>query len=161
MAAQTIYDILDETLLLKAVLLDSEIDDVDEAIQAYLASSAEQKFESYCKLIRSLDRESDALRAERDDLYAKLKARENAAQRLKDRLAMFMQASGQAKLPAGVFSISTQQSQSVDVLDVDALPEQYRRVKVEPDKTAIKEALKSGAQVPGAQLVESTHVRIR
>jgi vacuolar-type H+-ATPase subunit I/STV1 len=46
------------------------------------------------------------------------------------------------------------------VVQVDArpedLPEQFRRVKttVEPDKTAIKEALKAGQLIPGAELIE-------
>lgn len=41
---------------------------------------------------------------------------------------------------------------AVVVTDIDALPEQFRRVKVEPDKAAISAALKAGQTVPGATL---------
>lgn len=41
---------------------------------------------------------------------------------------------------------------SVIITDPDAIPQEFQRVKVEADKTAIKAALKAGTSVPGATL---------
>lgn len=57
-------------------------------------------------------------------------------------------------------SIGTRRSSRVLVDDPGLLPEPFRRVKVEPDKAAIRDALKSGTEVPGASLEERTLLRI-
>jgi hypothetical protein len=43
--------------------------------------------------------------------------------------------------------------QSVGIEDLDAIPQGYFRIKKEADKAAIKQALESGQEVPGAILV--------
>ena len=45
---------------------------------------------------------------------------------------------------------------TVVVEDDAALPDQFNRVRREPDKTALMQALKSGEQVPGATLSNGT-----
>jgi hypothetical protein len=52
-------------------------------------------------------------------------------------------------LPECTLSLSAK-PQSVVIADETALPEQFIRIKKEPDKAAIKEALKRGEQIPGA-----------
>lgn len=41
---------------------------------------------------------------------------------------------------------------------VQLLPDRYRRVKVEADKTALKAALEAGESIPGVELVHETRV---
>lgn len=48
--------------------------------------------------------------------------------------------------------ISSRKSTSVEILDQDSLPAGFIKMKVEPDKAAIKQALQAGEIVPGAQL---------
>lgn len=44
---------------------------------------------------------------------------------------------------------------SVVITDDKAIPAEFTRTKIEPDKMAIKEALKAGREVPGAQFSNS------
>ena len=61
----------------------------------------------------------------------------------------------------GTHSVSYRKSKAVTITDYNALPLEYLKVKTEPDKTAIKEAIKGGATVEGAMLVENTSVIIK
>ena len=58
--------------------------------------------------------------------------------------------------------LSWRKSESVNVPDVTLLPEEYRRVKevVEADKKAIKDALKAGEAIAGAELVVKKNLQI-
>lgn len=57
-------------------------------------------------------------------------------------------------LPEATLTIQRGQP-AVTITDEAALPSQFIRTKTEPDKTAIKEALKGGQVVPGAELSNS------
>lgn len=58
--------------------------------------------------------------------------------------------------------ISSRKSQAVEIEDEDAIDFEWRTVKTtsQPDKTAIKAALKAGQQIPGARLVSRRLWRI-
>lgn len=51
--------------------------------------------------------------------------------------------------------LRSRQSTSVEITDEGLIPEELMRIKVEkaPDKSAIKQALKQGQDIPGAQLI--------
>jgi hypothetical protein len=55
------------------------------------------------------------------------------------------------ELPEATLSIAKPRS-SVEVTDLDALPQGYFRLKKEADKTAIKKAIEAGEEIPGAVL---------
>jgi DNA-binding transcriptional regulator YhcF (GntR family) len=58
--------------------------------------------------------------------------------------------------------LSSRKSQAVEIEDEDSLPSQWLTLKTtsQPDKAAIKEALKAGHLIPGAQLVSRRSWRI-
>ena len=58
--------------------------------------------------------------------------------------------------------LSSRKSQAVEIDDEDSLPSEWLAHKTisQPDKTAIKEALKAGHLIPGAQLVSRRSWRI-
>jgi hypothetical protein len=58
--------------------------------------------------------------------------------------------------------LSSRKSQAVEIDDEDALPPEWLALKTtsQPDKAAIKEALKAGHLIPGAQLVSRRSWRI-
>jgi hypothetical protein len=58
--------------------------------------------------------------------------------------------------------LTSRKSQAIEIEDEDALPSEWLTVKTtsQPDKTAIKEALKAGHLIPGAQLVSRRAWRI-
>jgi len=76
-----------------------------------------------------------------------------------------MEASGIKKIECPLFSISLAKGQEVvSITDENLLPDEYVRVKTEisPNKIALKNALKDGKEVPGAELVTGkTSLRIK
>jgi DNA-binding transcriptional regulator YhcF (GntR family) len=58
--------------------------------------------------------------------------------------------------------LSSRKSQAVEIEDEDALPPEWLALKTtsQPDKAAIKEALKAGHLIPGAQLISRRSWRI-
>lgn len=60
---------------------------------------------------------------------------------------------GLSKLDCPDMSVSLRAAApGVEIVDLSQLPERYVRLKVEPDKAAIREALKQGEEIPGALL---------
>lgn len=52
------------------------------------------------------------------------------------------------------------ETKSVDVFDAELVPLEFCRVKTEPDKTLIKEALQAGKEVAGARIVINRHLQV-
>lgn len=101
-------------------------------------------------------------KTEIDRLTARKKTAESGIERMKCALLEFMRRSGQEKLKAGTFSVSTATTQAVQITDEKAIPCIYL-VEQPPkiDKIGIKNALKAGEEINGAELVTNTGVRIR
>ena len=59
--------------------------------------------------------------------------------------------------------ISYRKSDSVEVTDFENLPEEYIKTKIEknPDKVAIKNAIKGGKEVKGAKIVTNYNIQIK
>jgi len=73
--------------------------------------------------------------------------------RVRDVLSDLMQRANLRKLELAEATLSLSNSpQSVRITDENAIPDQFLRIKKEPDKAAIKDALKSGDIVAGAEL---------
>ena len=60
-------------------------------------------------------------------------------------------------------TVNYRKTQSVEVTDLNIIPADYKRVKLltEPDKVAIKDAIKNGMEIPGAALVERQSMTIK
>lgn len=73
-----------------------------------------------------------------------------------------MKQAGVNKLKGAVYSMSIRATDIVSIVNQDALPEQFIRVKttVEPDKVALKAALKAGQDIPGAALSQSFSLQV-
>lgn len=81
---------------------------------------------------------------------AKFKRRQEGAKKMMQRL---MEHAGLKRLQLTEATLSMAAvPPSVVVLDEMLIPAEFMRVKTEPDKAAIKDALKNGADVPGCQL---------
>lgn len=59
--------------------------------------------------------------------------------------------------------ISYRKSDSVEVTDLETLPEEYIKTKIEknPDKVAIKNAIKDGKEIKGAKIVTNYNIQIK
>lgn len=86
-------------------------------------------------------------------LYARRGRFERKSEAMKRLIKSVMLAADLPKLalPEATLSITAPRV-TVNVLDVNELPQGYYRVKREADKAALKSALEKGEQIPGAEL---------
>lgn len=135
---------------------DPDTGEIKEDLDALEIERAE-KIDNIACFIKSLKAEAEAVKAEKANLYARQKALENKAERLQEYLQQSLQGE---KFKSSRISISYRKSQSVKA-DTSLLPEKYTRTYVEADKTAIKEELKQGKEVKGAELVTNVSMIIK
>jgi hypothetical protein len=156
----TIYEMTEQARYLYDLLESGEID-AQTFADSLESIGADEKCDSYCRIIRQLQADVEALKAEKERLDAKKKTAENAIERMKGALLAFTQASG-GKVKTSLFSVGTRTSQKTEILDPDAIPAVYK--VPQPDKIATAEilkALKEGETIPGAALAESVSVVIK
>ena len=87
------------------------------------------------------------------DLHERKSRLKLRAEKLRGLTLFALQELGMKKLDAPDMSVSVRDgAPGVEITDASALPDRYVRIKVEPDKAAIREALKDGEEIPGALL---------
>ena len=117
------------------------------------------KGEGYVYVIKQLRSQSDMIKSEIKRLQEIEKRYQNSADKLADTLLQSVVAHGQIK--TALVTISSRKSKSVSITDESLLGAEFMRIKTEPNKTAIKEALESGQEVQGALIVENYSLNIR
>lgn len=128
-----------------------------------LTMERDQKIENIALWVKNLEADAKAYKDEKDSFAQKQKVAENKAKSLKEYLSRFL--SGTSYKSTKV-NIGFRKSESVDVFSMEALIEygnkDYLKYKEpEADKTAIKNAIKSGANIPGCILVEKNNIQIK
>ena len=118
-----------------------------------LQISRDKKIEGAAFLRREALDNSEIIGNEIKRLQSLKKAQDNRADNL---LKYITGALGGEKFKSPFVSISYRNTESVDVSDIDALPEQYVRVKKEANKTDLKKALKAGEEIEGVTLQSNT-----
>lgn len=135
--------------------LKDTLDSIEEAF--------EDKAENIAKWIRNLEADKKAFEEEEKRFKEKKQAADNRIKSLKLYLEDNMRLTGKTKFKAGFFSFAIQNNPpSVEVFDEALIPKQFlieQPVKI--DRAGIKEFLKAGEEVPGAELKHSSGLRIR
>lgn len=125
-----------------------------------LTMEKDQKIENVACWIKNLTAEAAAYKAEKTAFAEReaqaLKKADTLKKWLSDALA------GQ-KFSTAKCAVSFRKSEAVMVDDVNLIPAEMLRIKTtyEPDKTAIKNAIKSGREINGCMLVENTNIQIK
>ncbi len=135
-----------------------EVDDI-VALED-LEMERDEKIESVCLYIKNLKAEAAAIKAEKDALDARMKASVRKAESLTNYLQQTL-AGEKFKTPR--CAVSYRKIQAVRVFDPEALPADYIRVRtsMEPNRVMIKDAIKAGMNVPGAELEERQSMMIK
>ena len=148
-------------------------DDDEEALEAYyttlegIQGEIDQKMENIACFVKQLNADAAALKAERDTIDARLKAKQHKADRLKAMLQDALVNAGLKRLEMPKAKISLRQNPpSVIITDLGAVAASaYIKPRVikeaDVDKTAIKAAIQSGEDVPGAELESKTSITIK
>ena len=157
----TLYELTAQAAALYEMLQAEEIDEntFNDTLESL---DVAEKVESYCKVIKQMQCDVDMFKSEIDRLAARKKTAENGIERMKAALLMYLDRTGQEKVKSGTFTVAKATTQAVQITDETQIPRVYL-VEQPPkvDKIGIKNALKAGEEISGAQLVNNTGVRIR
>lgn len=129
-----------------------------------------RKAENVAVYIKNMESEAKTLKAEEDKLKARRQAKENAAKRMREYLMGCMKQANISKIdePRAIISLRNN-PESVEISDENDFiswanedHDEYLRYKApEINKTAVKNALKSGAEIPFAALTRSQSLTIK
>lgn len=117
------------------------------------------KLEGYALAVKNIRADIAEIKAEEDSLKARRECLKRTAERLEDILAEELNGE---KFTTPRVQITHRKTSSVEVLNIAVLPEKFLRFKPpEPDKNAIKNAIKAGEKVDGAVVVEKLSMTIK
>ena len=125
------------------------------------------KAEAYAKFILKLESESEQAADEIKRIQAIKKSKDKTVDRLKETLLAALMLFGQEdskgvrRYETPLAKLSTRKSVSVEILDDKIIPNDFWVIKKEVSKSTISQAIKDGAEVPGAQLKENLSLSIR
>lgn len=106
-----------------------------------------------CRATEEAARHSDAVQERINDLRARKERHDSRVEAYRALIFAALDAAGQTKWKSPEFTVSiTPGRAGVVITDPQAIPDQFVRVRREPDKTAIGSALAGGAEIPGADL---------
>lgn len=157
----TIYEI-DQAIMECVDLETGEIIDTEQLDR--LQMEREKKLENVACWIKDLKAEAEALKAEKQALAERQKVAENKAESLKKWLAYVLD--GQ-KFRTSKCAVSFRSTESVEVTTdgLNNLMKEHDELLTyktpEPNKTAIKQAIKDGLSVQGVQLVQNINTIIK
>jgi len=121
------------------------------------------KIEGIGLYLKNIESEVSALKAEEKKLADRRKVKENKFNNLKSFLSDYLSTEDLKKFETAKLKLSFRKSESTSITDESKLPEKFIKTEVitSPLKNDIKKALKSGEDVPGAELVESQNLQIK
>lgn len=100
-----------------------------------------------------------------DDEIQRLQALKKTYQwevdRRKSWMKFCMESVGMEKVETDLNKLSFKTSEQVVVMDWVELPDEYLRIKKEPDKTKIKDAIKSGTQIDWCGIIQNHNLIIK
>ena len=131
-----------------------------------LSMAREEKIDNMAKWVLDLEAEAKVVKERADELAKRAQSAKKKAERLKEYLQEYL--AGEKRKTAD-YTIGYRRTESVEITDEDRaiawLMEHdedaltYQQPKI--SKTAVKEILKSGREVPGAELVERQSMSVR
>ena len=156
-----LYEI-DEAILNCIDMETGEIIDADQLDK--LQMERDTKLENVACWIKDLKAEAEAIKTEKQILANRQKVAENKAESLKKYLAYAL---GGKKFSTAKCAVSFRNTESVEVTEegLEALMKEHDELLTykapEPNKTAIKQAIKDGLNVAGVQLVQNISTIIK
>jgi hypothetical protein len=162
---KNIYNIQTEFLQLEAQLIENDGEltpEIETALQIN-KDELQHKGIQYGYVIKSLESNIDAIDAEIKRLQQLKKVNSNAVDRLKSTLTQAMQLFGITELKTPTLKVNFRKSESIEVTDIDSLNPNFVTIKqtITADKVAIKDAIKRGEFVAGAELITNQNIQIK
>ena len=158
-----LYEISEQYLTALDNLPVDENGEVDTSALDEIQSQMDEKISSIACYIKSCKAMAKALKEEELSLQNRRKAFENKAERLEEYLSTWMLSMNKSKFEDAKCKVSFRPSEAVEVVVEEMIPEEYKvaKIVITVSKTAIKDAIKQGIDVPGAKLVERSNIQIK
>lgn len=124
----------------------------------------EKKAIAIASFIKNMDAERGAIDEAKKAMGEREKRFKKRIEDLEDYLQTNMERRGISHISCSYFDIKLKKCPpSVDIMDEDELPAEYKRTKTEilPDKIKIKEEMMAGVIIPGASLKHKLRLEIR
>lgn len=131
---------------------DGELPNLEEHLEGF--SFDQEEVSGIIHSIRSKEAQIQFLKNEIKRLQSRSKAMEQRLEQFKDYLSRIMQKDGFTKVQNAKGTIYLRRSESVRVSDENQLPSELVKTEIKfvPQKQDIKDQLKNGVEVPGAEL---------
>lgn len=157
-----LYELTDSYLKVLELIENGEegLEDTLESIN----DTIELKADGYARIIRNLEANAVALKTEIDRLTNRRRSIENSIDRLKENLKDAMIATGKEKIKTDLFNVTVANNPvAVNVIDETLIPEEYFNVEVirKLDKISLRDAIKGGQEIQGAELKQGKGLRIK
>lgn len=163
-----LYELTTDIQDLYTKLVESADDngEVDGILAQELAVKEEQfndKALSIGYLSRKIDDETALIDKEIERLKTLKERRTKAKERILKALSSACEQLGKDKINGTMANISFRESERLEVDDESKIPDEYIRVTVkkEPDKTAIKKAIKDGKEINGVHLQRYKNIQVK
>ena len=124
-------------------------------------SNLQEKAINYGYVIKNFESEVDIIDEEIKRLNALKKSRVNTVEKLKTNISNAMQLFGILEVKAPTFKMNFRKSESVEIYE--GLSNEYitEKISYQPDKIAIKNAIKEGKTVNGAGIIINYNLQIK
>ena len=140
--------------------------EVQELLQKMVAQESDwdKKAVNVAKYLQYVKQQQEIVKAEIDRLAKKSKQMQSQYDNLHDLLLFQMQNFGKTEIKDPILSIKVRDNPfSVFIQDESVIPEQYKKEKITVivDKTAIRNAIKNGEHIDGADLISSQRLEFK
>ncbi|MGT2911755.1 siphovirus Gp157 family protein [Streptococcus cameli] len=145
-----------------------EMDIDDETKEGTLESidwqeNFEAKAEGYAHVIKNLEADVAMFKQEEANFKAKKQAAQKKLDHIKSNIMDAMILTDTLEVRGGSLSIKVANNPESVQVNEDLLPKKYfaKKVELKPDKTTLKELLKSGKVIKGAELIRTKKLVIK
>lgn len=158
------YDLTKEQNALLEMMSETDDEDVLKVLFDDIQGKTEDKLEAMAHIRAELLADEDKLTAEILRLQTKRKTIANNINRLQNQIIWFLGEMQISKIKTPLYNFSVSKtSGALKIIDESKIPERFKSEKMvfEVKKDEIKEALKNGEAIDGAELVISDSLRIK
>lgn len=161
-----LYKLTEDLQQLYESLSTDEDGAIDDELAKRLGELSEQREDALiwlAKVAKSIAADADAYTTHLDYLRKRERMLTQRYDRLRQYIKENLERLGETKITRDGVTLRVQNNSqpAVCVPVIDRLPDAYKRFpEPEPDKAKIIAAFKSGVQVPGAEVITGTHLRI-
>ena len=146
----------------ESVDADGEVE-IDFAYLLELKEERATKLENIALYIKNLIAEADAIRKEEITLAERRKSMERKIERLQGLMLNSMIENEEKEVSSPKYVAKVRYTDVTEIEDEDLIPEEFMTEKVvkNPDKMAIKKAIKAGQEVSGARVIAKPSINIK